>query len=196
MGEPFVDGAECDDFQRVRLKPFLPAIPFARGSSPAIRNNIAHTRKALYPMKILGKILFILNLIIGFYVCCYLHIINPYESCGFENVIILRSICVYCFLASAGLLLLATRYPSIGLYLLPIALTSIPFSLGLHGICEHTSYSHLTGLLFIQVLLPFPPALYRLYTQLSIARTMAVLLFVVIDLYGIIFMPSLINRFL
>ena len=146
-------------------------------------------------MKIFLKLLFVFNLIIGFYIYFYLIHVNPYESCGFEHLAILRHIYVFYFLISAIFCLIAIYYQSISAYLLQTALTSILFSLGSHGICEHTSHSHITILLFIQVFIPFLLSICNIYRILSIAKIIMILMFAIIDLYFIIFMPSLINRF-
>ena len=146
-------------------------------------------------MKIFFKLLlFIFNLIIGIYICYYLPKIDIYESCGFEDLSILKHIYVYFFLISATLFLIVTYYRSIIICLLQTALMSIPFSLGAHGICEHTSYTHLIDLLFIQVLIPFSLALYKLFKSISIPRMIMVLTFAIVDVYVIIYFPSIMYK--
>lgn len=146
-------------------------------------------------MKIFLKSLFIFNLIIGLYIYFYLLDVNPYESCGFENLAILRDLYVFFFLISAISFFITIHYQSISIYILQTILMSIPFSLGLHGICEHTTYSHLTSLLFIQVFIPFSLALCKFYQSLSIVQLVTILMFIIVDLYFIIFIPSIINQF-
>lgn len=146
-------------------------------------------------MKIFFKLLlFIFNLTIGIYICYYLPKIDIYESCGFEDLSILKHIYVYFFLISATLFLIVTYYRSIIICLLQTALMSIPFSLGVHGICGHTSYTHLIELLFIQVLIPFSLALYKLFKSISIPRMIMVLTFFIVDLYVIIYFPSIMYK--
>lgn len=146
-------------------------------------------------MKIFFKLLlFIFNLIIGIYICYYLPKIDIYESCGFEDLSILRHIYVYFFLICATLFIIATYYRSIIIYSLQAALMSIPFSLGVHGICGHTSYTHLIELLFIQVLIPFLLALYKLFKSISIPRMIMALTFFIVDLYVIIYFPSIMYK--
>lgn len=146
-------------------------------------------------MKIFFKLLlFIFNLIIGIYICYYLPKIDIYESCGFEDLSILRHIYVYFFLICATLFIIATYYRSIIIYTLQAALMSIPFSLGVHGICGHTSYTHLIELLFIQVLIPFLLALYKLFKSISIPRMIMALTFFIVDLYVIIYFPSIMYK--
>lgn len=146
-------------------------------------------------MKIFFKLLlFIFNLIIGIYICYYLPKIDIYESCGFEELSILKHIYVYFFLISATLFLIVTYYRSIIICLLQTALMSIPFSLAVHGICGHTSYTHLIDLLFIQVLIPFSLALYKLFKSISIPRMIMVLTFSIVDLYVIIYLPSIMYK--
>ena len=144
--------------------------------------------------KILKLLLFIFNLIIGIYVYRDLLNIDIYESCGFEELSILKHIYVYFFLISATLFLIVTYYRSIIICLIQTALMSIPFSLGVHGICGHTSYTHLIDLLFIQVLIPFSLALYKLFKSISIPRMIMVLTFAIVDVYVIIYFPSIINK--
>ena len=144
--------------------------------------------------KILKLLLFIFNLIIGIYVYRYLLNIDIYESCGFEELSILKHIYVYFFLISATLFLIVTYYRSIIICLLQTALMSIPFSLGVHGICGHTSYTHLIDLLFIQVLIPFSLALYKLFKSITIPRMIMILTFAIVDVYVIIYFPSIINK--
>lgn len=146
-------------------------------------------------MKIFFKLLlFIFNLIIGIYICYYLPKIDIYESCGFEDLSILRHIYVYFFLICATLFIIATYYRSIIIYSLQAALMSIPFSLGVHGICGHTSYTHLIELLFIQVLIPFLLALYKLFKSITIPRMIMALTFFIVDLYVIIYFPSIMYK--
>ena len=146
-------------------------------------------------MKIFFKLLlFIFNLIIGIYICYYLPKIDIYESCGFEDLSILRHIYVYFFLICATLFIIATYYRSIIIYSLQAALMSIPFSLGVHGICGHTSYTHLIELLFIQVLIPFLLALYKLFKSITIPRMIMALTFFIVDLYVIIYLPSIMYK--
>ena len=146
-------------------------------------------------MKIFFKLLlFIFNLIIGIYVYRYLLNIDIYESCGFEELSILKHIYVYFFLISATLFLIVTYYRSIIICLLQTALMSIPFSLGANGICGHTSYTHLIDLLFIQVLIPFSLALYKLFKSITIPRMIMVLTFSIVDLYVIIYLPSIMYK--
>lgn len=146
-------------------------------------------------MKIFFKLLlFIFNLIIGIYICYYLPKIDIYESCGFEDLSILRHIYVYFFLICATLFIIATYYRSIIIYSLQAALMSITFSLGVHGICGHTSYTHLIELLFIQVLIPFLLALYKLFKSISIPRMIMALTFFIVDLYVIIYFPSIMYK--
>lgn len=144
--------------------------------------------------KILKLLLFIFNLIIGIYVYRDLLNIDIYESCGFEELSILKHIYVYFFLISATLFLIVTYYRSIIICLLQTALMSIPFSLGAHGICGHTSYTHLIDLLFIQVLIPFSLALYKLFKSITIPRMIMVLTFAIVDVWVIIYFPSIINK--
>lgn len=144
--------------------------------------------------KILKLLLFIFNLIIGIYVYRDLLNIDIYESCGFEELSILKHIYVYFFLISATLFLIVTYYRSIIICLLQTALMSIPFSLGAHGICGHTSYTHLIDLLFIQVLIPFSLALYKLFKSITIPRMIMILTFAIVDVYVIIYFPSIINK--
>lgn len=146
-------------------------------------------------MKIFFKLLlFIFNLTIGIYICYYLPEIDIYESCGFEDLSILKHIYVYFFLISATLFIIATYYRSIIIYSLQAALMSIPFSLGVHGICGHTSYTHLIELLFIQVLIPFSLALYKLFKSITIPRMIMALTFFIADLYVIIYFPSIMYK--
>ena len=146
-------------------------------------------------MKIFFKLLlFIFNLIIGIYICYYLPKIDIYESCGFEDLSILRHIYVYFFFICATLFIIATYYRSIIIYSLQAALMSIPFSLGVHGICGHTSYTHLIELLFIQVLIPFLLALYKLFKSITIPRMIMALTFFIVDLYVIIYFPSIMYK--
>ena len=146
-------------------------------------------------MKIFFKLLlFIFNLIIGIYICYYLPKIDIYESCGFEELSILKHIYVYFFLISATLFLIVTYYRSIIICLLQTALMSIPFSLGVNGICGHTSYTHLIDLLFIQVLIPFSLALYKLFKSISIPRMIMVQTFAIVDVYVIIYLPSIMYK--
>lgn len=144
--------------------------------------------------KILKLLLFIFNLIIGIYVYRDLLNIDIYESCGFEELSILKHIYVYFFLISATLFLIVTYYRSIIICLLQTALMSIPFSLGVHGICGHTSYTHLIDLLFIQVLIPFSLALYKLFKSITIPRMIMILTFAIVDVWVIIYFPSIINK--
>ena len=146
-------------------------------------------------MKIFFKLLlFIFNLIIGIYICYYLPKIDIYESCGFEDLSILKHIYVYFFLISATLFLIVTYYRSIIICLLQTALMSMTFSLGVHGICGHTSYTHLIGLLFIQVSIPFSLSIYELFKSISIPRMIMVLTFSIVDLYVIIYLPSIMYK--
>lgn len=145
-------------------------------------------------MKIFFKLLlFIVNLIIGIYICYYLPKIDIYESCGFEDLSILRHIYVYFFLICATLFIIATYYRSIIIYSLQAALMSIPFSLGVHGICGHTSYTHLIELLFIQVSIPFLLSIYELCKRVTVPRAILVLTFSIVDLYVIIYLPSILS---
>lgn len=144
--------------------------------------------------KILKLLLFIFNLIIGIYVYRDLLNIDIYESCGFEELSILKHIYVYFFLISATLFLIVTYYRSIIICLLQTALMSIPFSLGVNGICGHTSYTHLIDLLFIQVLIPFSLALYKLFKSITIPRMIMLLTFAIVDVWVIIYFPSIINK--
>ena len=144
--------------------------------------------------KILKLLLFIFNLIIGIYVYRYLLNIDIYGSCGFEELSILKHIYVYFFLISATLFLIVTYYRSIIICFLQTALMSIPFSLGVHGICGHTSYTHLIDLLFIQVLIPFSLALYKLFKSITIPRMIMILTFAIVDVWVIIYFPSIINK--
>lgn len=146
-------------------------------------------------MKIFFKLLlFIFNLIIGIYICYYLPKIDIYESCGFEDLSILKHIYVYFFLISATLFLIVTYYRSIIIYSLQAALMSITFSLGVHGICGHTSYTHLIELLFIQVFIPFSLSIYELCKRVSVPRVIVVLTFFIVDLYVIIYLPSIMYK--
>ena len=146
-------------------------------------------------MKIFFKLLlFIFNLIIGIYICYYLPKIDIYESCGFEDLSILRHVYVYFFLICATLFIIATYYRSIIIYSLQAALMSITFSLGVHGICGHTSYTHLIELLFIQVFIPFSFSIYELFKSISIPRMIMALTFFIVDLYVIIYFPSIMYK--
>lgn len=146
-------------------------------------------------MKIFFKLLlFIFNLIIGIYICYYLPKIDIYESCGFEDLSILKHIYVYFFLIYATLFIIATYYRSIIIYSLQVTLMSMPFSLGVHGICGHTSYTHLIGLLFIQVSIPFSLSIYELCKRVSVPRVIVVLTFSIVDLYVIIYFPSIMYK--
>ena len=146
-------------------------------------------------MKIFFKLLlFIFNLTIGIYICYYLPKIDIYESCGFEDLSILKHIYVYFFLICATLFIIATYYRSIIIYSLQAALMSITFSLGVHGICGHTSYTHLIELLFIQVFIPFSLALYKLFKSISIPRMIMAITFFIVDLYVIIYFPSIMYK--
>jgi hypothetical protein len=141
-------------------------------------------------------LLFVLYLILGVYILSTLNRINPHETCGLEALNLLQDSYPCFFVISAALFFLALPGRRIMVLLVHLALMSIPFSLALHGICEHTSYAHLIILTGIQTYLGGPMLIHRISKGISVAGVCGIMLFTLLHLYLLVMLPNLLSPFL
>ena len=117
--------------------------------------------------------------------------VNPYESCGFEYLLLYKCILPFIFFASVSMFFLLNSRKSIKTVFLCNILMAFPLSFLIHGVCEHTTYSWLNFLALIQIVYYIPLIIIQIYKQLTISNVVSLFLFVLIFTCILIWGPSI-----
>lgn len=120
----------------------------------------------------------IIYIILAGLLYCATNFVNPYESCGFEHLIIYQRIFPFFLFASILMLLLCKRLNSLKTIIFYNLFMAFPLSLVFHGICEHTTYSHLKFLAVLQIVYYFPILIAQIYKNNAIRNAFIFMIFI------------------
>ena len=116
--------------------------------------------------------------------------VNPYESCGFDALLLFRQLFPFFLTGAVVLFFLGKAWQSLKTMSVCNLFMAIPLSLVLHGVCEHTSYSYLQFWALIQSFYYLPSLLTLVYKKLTFCDVLCLLLFLIVLVYILIWGPS------